>query len=105
MDGHQWGACRRSPSPPRVNFAEEQLLIVGMGSFPSGGFAIRIDSVLAQPNALTAYVGSEYWCGATAMAEGPVDIVRVARRFGAVRFVNAHRGDPACLDLYGDREP
>jgi hypothetical protein len=90
------------PGSPTIDFTQEQLLVVGMGWFGSGGFSIRIDSVLVRGQTLIAHVRSEYRCSPTDIVSVPVDVVRVPRRFTAVRFVNRRVGEPHCLAFYRD---
>lgn len=80
------------PSPPAVDFSDEVVVVVAMGTRPSGGHAIRIDSV--------RYAKDTLWVDVTSVAPGagclttqaltaPVAAVAVERRPNVTgRFVD-----------------
>jgi hypothetical protein len=85
LEGH-------SPRPPvpAVDFGRDMLLVAALGTKPSGGHAIRFESVRATGDALTAWVvriAPGRTCGTTAALTAPVDIVRAPRSARPIRWV------------------
>lgn len=67
---------------PAVDFAREMLVVAGMGTRPSGGFLIAIDSVQATSGTLRVVVRSRSpgrGCGVTAALTAPVALARITR--------------------------
>lgn len=93
----EWAALWReatanvSPAPalPRFDFGSEMLLVAAMGTRPSGGHAIAIDSVYTRAGILHAVVretspGDD--CFVAAVITTPVVAVRVAETSAPVEF-------------------
>ena len=87
---HEWAELwdrmlnAHSPKPPIpfVDFSQHMLLVAAMGGKPTGGYAIRIESVSRQNAVITAHVrltspGNS--CFTTQAFTEPADIVRIAR--------------------------
>ena len=77
------------PSLPAVDFAGSLVLVAALGTRPSGGFAIAIDSVVRSGDALVAHVTSTapgQSCGTTAALTQPVAAVRVGATAESVRW-------------------
>lgn len=51
------------PAPPPVDFSEEVVVVAAMGTRPSGGYAIRIDSL--------RYAKDTLWVDVTSLIPGP----------------------------------
>lgn len=73
-----------SPAPalPSVDFSEDVVIVAALGSRPSGGYAIRIDTVQqtgAGIEVLVRQVRPGPGCGVTTAITSPVDLVRVPR--------------------------
>ncbi len=95
-DSIGWARIRprlgESTAPPLVNFSYHMIVIAAMGTLPSGGYEITVDSVKT--------AGSEYLifirirepaedCGVPLTLTQPVDVVRVPRRALPTRFVES----------------
>ena len=70
------------PLVPSIDFGEEMVLVAALGGKPSGGYAIRIDSVAARGDGLEVFVrqtrpASD--CMVLAVITAPVDLVRLRR--------------------------
>lgn len=68
------------PAPPDVDFTREIVLLVAMGTRPSGGFVIRIDSATVDTFGLRVQVTQIVpgkGCAVPAVVTQPVDMVRV----------------------------
>jgi hypothetical protein len=88
-----WAAVwlRHSPLPelPQVDFAREMLVVVALGERPTGGYGILVDSAAAKPGGLTIWVRTISpgpGCAVTPAVSQPVDIARLPRSEGVVRF-------------------
>jgi hypothetical protein len=85
--------------PGNVNFDEEMLLVVGLGSRPTGGYSIFVESArVTATGALEVLVCSDEPPPAslvTAAVTEAVDIARVAQFKGEVTFVE-RKGVPSC---------
>ena len=73
-----------SPAPelPAVDFGANRLILVAMGTRPSGGYEIRVDSLVEFENGSLVFVTSESPgsdCVTTQALTAPVDIVLVGR--------------------------
>ena len=71
------------PAPPPVNFSEEVVVVAAMGTRPTGGHAIRIDSVRYEKDTLWVDVTSVIpgpTCMTTQALTAPVAAVAVERR-------------------------
>lgn len=75
--------------PPAVDFARDMIVVVALGQRSTGGFTIRVDSVSTSGGGATVHYtvttpGPS--CMTTQMMTSPVDVVRVPRVEGDVRF-------------------
>lgn len=87
-----------APPTPAIDFAADQAIVVSAGTQPSGGGAVRVDSVRAGAAGGTEVVYTVSRPGAGCMSTqqitAPVEVVRFARRPGEVRFVRHDRATP-----------
>ena len=76
-------------APPAVDFSRQMVIIAGMGSVPSTGFELFIDSVVPIESETLVFVRSTSSgsCPAGGMEARPVDIVRVPRTTAPVQFM------------------
>jgi hypothetical protein len=76
-------------APPAVDFSRQMVIIAGMGSVPSTGFELFIDSVVPIETETLVFVRSTSSgsCPAGGMEARPVDIVRVPRTTPPVQFM------------------
>lgn len=75
--------------PPAVDFTRDMVVLVAVGQRPTGGTSVRVDGVAAAPGgAVVRYTVTEpgEGCMSTQVLTAPVEVVRVARVAGAVRF-------------------
>jgi len=82
----------RSPLPPRpeVDFDRSMLLAVGLGTRPSGGYAVQIPEIAAGAGTVTATVrevAPGRGCMATMALTAPILVVRLERLDAEVAFV------------------
>jgi hypothetical protein len=87
-----WVDARRAPTDsalPPVDFKKQMVVIAGMGSVPSTGYELFIDSVTTLEWGTLIYVRSTSpaGCSAGGLETQPVDIVRVPRTTLPVQFV------------------
>ena len=76
------GSHRPMSRVPAVDFANEMLIVVSMGTRNSGGYTIHIDSVTAVGDSLQVAVRERSpgpRCGTTAALTAPVALARVER--------------------------
>lgn len=85
-----------SPAPalPAVDFTREMILVAAAGQKPSSGYAMTITSAVEANGEVTVSVdamspGSK--CVGLTVMTSPVDLARVTRRDGPVRFNVARR--------------
>jgi hypothetical protein len=79
-----------APPIPTIDFSREMLVVAALGSRASGGYSIMIDGASAQGSDVVVTVRSISpgpKCGVTAALTQPVDVARMPRRDGPVRFV------------------
>ncbi len=79
-----------APPAPAIDFGRSLVLAATMGERPSGGYAIRIDSVFVDRGTVYAVVRSISpgpTCGVAAVITAPVVAVRIDRVDGPIRFV------------------
>ena len=81
----------RSPVPelPQIDFAGEMVVVAALGQRPTGGYDILVDSAEANQEGLTVRVRTispGRTCMVTQALTQPVDIARLPRTEGAVRF-------------------
>jgi hypothetical protein len=84
-----FGTGPGAPARPAVDFAKERVLVVAAGTRPTGGHAIAVDRVEATAGGLVARVvlsAPGPACAAIQMRTQPLDLVRLTRKGGAVRF-------------------
>jgi len=79
-----WTAVHRpfipAPAVPDVDFRREMILLVSMGTRPSGGFVIRIDSAMTDAQRVLVQVTQIVpgrGCAVPAVVTRPVDLARV----------------------------
>lgn len=78
-----------APPLPAVDFASEMIVVAALGTRPTGGYSIFVDSASEGPEGVAVRVravspGSG--CAVTLAVTQPVDVARVPRRDGAVVF-------------------
>jgi protease stability complex PrcB-like protein len=96
-DSQTWAAMwarlnagRQPPPPlPAVDFLTERVILVALGQRNSGGYDIRVDSVVHFERGSVTYVtatapGSR--CGVTGALTQPVDVRRLSSRVGPMAF-------------------
>jgi hypothetical protein len=79
-----------APPLPTIDFSREMIIVAALGSRASGGYGIIIDGASWQGSGIAVTVRSISpgpRCGVTAALTQPVDIARMPRRDGEVRFV------------------
>jgi len=83
--------ARHSPLPelPQVDFAHEMLVVAALGARSTGGYGIVVDSAVATADHVDVWIrtispGSG--CVVTLAVSQPVDIARLPRSDGVVRF-------------------
>ena len=84
------GSHRPVSAVPAVNFANEMLIVVSMGTRSSGGYVIAIDSVAVAGDSLRVVVREQSpgpRCGTTAALSSPAALARVDRSELPVSFV------------------
>ena len=77
------------PPAPQIDFSHNMLLVVTMGSEPTGGYAIVVDGVYEHANQLEVVVRNVSPgrnCFNQQYGSQPVDIVEVEKREGSVVF-------------------
>jgi hypothetical protein len=80
-----------------VDFGREMLVLVALGSRPTTGYGILVDSAFADGEGLLVQVRTVApgpRCGTGQALTQPVDVARVPRSEGAVRF----RDRPEVID-------
>jgi hypothetical protein len=90
----------RSPELPRpdIDFERFMLIAAGLGTRPSGGYAVRIAGIESAPDVLTVTIeelAPGVGCIATTALTAPVIVVRAARADGEARFA-AQTRERAC---------
>jgi len=96
-DSEAWSAmwarlnAGRQPDPPlpAVDFPTERVILVALGQRNSGGYDIRVDSVVHFERGSVTYVTATApgrRCGVTGALTQPVDVVRLTRVAGPVAF-------------------
>lgn len=83
-----WRSRSEIPPLPEVDFTREMVVVAALGSRPSGGFSILVDSAAERPGALTVSIRtiSPGNCIVTLAVTQPLDMARLPRRGGAVFF-------------------
>ena len=83
------GSHAPRPAMPPVDFTREMLIVVTMGTRPTGGHTIAIDSVVMRGDGLRVFVRERSpgpSCITTAALTAPVALARLERSFRPVRF-------------------
>jgi PrcB C-terminal len=87
-----WTRLSGRTAPPQVEFSTHMVLIAAMGTMPSGGFDVTIDSVTTTGAEYSIFVRTSRpgeGCPVPAVITQPVDVVRVPRRVLPPRFVES----------------
>lgn len=77
------------PPRPAIDFATEMVLVVALGSRPTGGYGIAIEDLVTGGTGLSVLVAATSpgpSCGTTQAVTQPVEIVRVHAVSGEVSF-------------------
>ena len=92
-----WTAIWRNHSPepalPAVDFSREMIVVAALGTRPTGGYSIFLDSASEGAAGVAIQVRSVSpgsGCAVTLALTQPVDVARLPRRTGAVTFVEKH---------------
>jgi hypothetical protein len=84
---------RSSPLPPLppIDFSQEMIVVVALGSHPTGGYGILLDGAAEAPGNGTVVAVSSVSpgarCATTQAFTQPVDIARLPLRSGPVGFI------------------
>jgi hypothetical protein len=86
-----WQGLSPTPELPAVDFSREMLVVAALGSRPSGGFGILIESATSTSDGLVVQVrtiapGGR--CMTTQAFSQPVDVARLPLTDGPVSFAN-----------------
>ncbi|HET7462087.1 MAG TPA: protease complex subunit PrcB family protein [Longimicrobium sp.] len=84
------GRLRLPRTFPGIGFADETVLLAGLGTQPTAGYAVRFDSVAVRHDTLFAFVGRTVPRSGsvlTAASTSPVVVLRVPKHTGPVVFV------------------
>jgi PrcB C-terminal len=81
-----------------IDFSKEMVLAVFQGTQPSGGYAIKIESVSLHQGKIIASVQETVLgkCGGTASLTSPFHIVSLRKRSEEVTFIRQHVVRPEC---------
>jgi hypothetical protein len=83
------GSLRPQPDLPVVDFRTEQVLVVALGNRNSGGYDIRVDSVVHFQRGSGTYVTAAApgdRCFTTGALTQPVDVIRLSPRVERIAF-------------------
>lgn len=78
------------PAAPEVDFEREMIVVAALGTRPSGGYGIYLDSAAIARDTIVVHVRRVQpgpTCGVTAALTEPVDLARAPRDARPVRFV------------------
>jgi hypothetical protein len=78
------------PTRPAIDFGREMIVAVALGTRPTGGYGIYLDSAATVNDSLVVYVRTVRpgaTCGTTAALTQPVDLARAPRLTLPTRFV------------------
>ena len=84
-----WPSASQRPALPKIDFDREVVIVAAMGSRPSGGYNIVLDSVSESGNDVNVVVRSISpgpACIVTQILTQPVDIARMTRHDGNITF-------------------
>ena len=98
-DQSAWMAAWRSlwpngapiPAPPAIDFGKDMVVLAALGTRSTGGFSILVDSARTTTEGLIVFIGTSapgQHCVTTQAFTQPVDLARLPRTDGAVRFVD-----------------
>ena len=92
----QWMRIHRDRNavPPPVDFSRDMVLLAAMGSQPSGGYVLAIESILDRPDALIVFVRHTApgpRCGAIAVVTSPLDAVVIPATAKPIRWIVERR--------------
>lgn len=85
-----WAGTGQAPPLPEIDFFRDIVVVAALGEQPSNGYEIRVESAVAKGETVTVSVRSVVGCRRLAVMTQPVDIARVARREGTIRFREIH---------------
>jgi hypothetical protein len=88
-----WRLRSEAPELPVVDFSQEMLAFVSMGSQPSSGYYIELRTAFETPDGVeiqAVAVSPAKDCGVLAVITNPVDIARMPRLEQPVSFVVQH---------------
>jgi hypothetical protein len=88
--------ANQSPAPPlpEVDFTKEMIVVAAAGQKPSGGYAMIVSSAVEATGEVTISIDAVSpgaRCVNVSVITSPVDLARVTRRDGPVRFNVARR--------------
>ena len=83
------GSVRPQPALPAVDFGAEQVVLVALGQRNTGGYDIRVDSIVRFQRGSVTYVtatapGQD--CATTSAFTQPVDVIRLSPRMEPIVF-------------------
>ena len=91
-----WSRAHRrfgeQPASPAIDFEREMIIVAAMGTRPTGGYGIYIDSAAVVKGSFAVFVRSVRpgaTCGTTAALTQPVDLARAPRIFLSAHFVES----------------
>jgi hypothetical protein len=77
------------PAMPEIDFSREMLIVAALGTRPTGGYSIFVDSAYNRTDHLEVVVRTispGAWCGGTQAFTQPVDIARLPRSSQPVHY-------------------
>lgn len=86
-----WSGTTPVPAAPNVDFAKEMVIVAALGSRPTGGYGILVDSAMMTSSRLTVWIGTSSpgpRCVTTQAFTSPVDIARIQRIDAPVGFID-----------------
>ena len=81
-----WAPSSPPPPLPEIDFAQEMVVVAALGQRPTNGYDIFIDTATASGADVSVSVRSVASCGFLTVVTHPVDVARLPRRTGKVRF-------------------
>jgi len=84
-----WSIQSAIPPLPAIDFTREMVIVVGMGTRPSGGHSIRVESATQRPGEIEVILRAESpgpSCMTTGALTQSVDAARIPRSAEPVRF-------------------
>lgn len=83
------GGVAAAPAPS-IDFSREMVIVVALGLRNTGGFSVKVDAVVAEgTGAVVRYTATSPGpeCITSQSTTAPLDVVRVPRAVGEIRFV------------------